>query len=61
MAPDRNRMTPMGDIEAIALRGAWTGNRGILDSGHEIVRINPPPRWCAEVHSCSELARSVRF
>src|SRR6266508_3868927 len=26
----RNRVTPMGDIVAIKLRGAWLGNRGIL-------------------------------
>jgi len=36
----RNRVTPMGDIEAISLRGAWTGNRGILHSGREIVRFH---------------------
>jgi hypothetical protein len=40
MSPARNRVTPMGDIEAIPLRGAWTGNRGILHSGHEIVRFH---------------------
>jgi hypothetical protein len=28
--PARNRVTPLGDIDAIPLRGAWTGNRGIL-------------------------------
>jgi integrase len=38
MMPARNRVTPTGDIEAILLRGAWTGNRGILHSGHEIAR-----------------------
>ncbi len=30
----------MGEIEAIPLRGAWTGNRGILHSGREIVRFH---------------------
>ena len=29
-SPERNRVTPTGDIVAIPLRGAWTGNRGIL-------------------------------
>ena len=37
VTPARNRVTPTGDIEAIPLRGAWTGNRGILHAGHEIV------------------------
>jgi hypothetical protein len=35
----------MGDIEAIALRGAWTGNRGILHSGNEIVRFHASDLW----------------
>jgi hypothetical protein len=43
--PARNRVTPMGDIEAIPLRGAWTGNRGILHSGHEIVRFHASDLW----------------
>ena len=43
--PARNRVMPMGDIEAIALRGAWTGNRGILHSGHEIVRFHASDLW----------------
>jgi len=41
----RNRVTPMGDIEAIPLRGAWTGNRGILHSGREIVRFHASDLW----------------
>jgi hypothetical protein len=45
MSPARNRVTPMGDIEAIPLRGAWTGNRGILHSGTEIVRFHTSDRW----------------
>jgi len=36
MTPARNRVTPLADIEAIALRGAWMGNRGILHRGREI-------------------------
>ena len=43
--PARNRVTPMGDIKAIPLRGAWTGNRGILHSGHEIVRFHASDLW----------------
>jgi hypothetical protein len=35
----------MGDIEAIPLRCAWTGNRGILHSGHEIVRFHASDLW----------------
>jgi hypothetical protein len=45
MSPARNRVTPLGDIEAIPLRGAWTGNRGILHSGHEIVRFHASDLW----------------
>jgi hypothetical protein len=43
--PARNRVTPTGDIEAIPLRCAWTGNRGILHSGHEIVRFHASDLW----------------
>ena len=28
--PSQNRVDPYGDVVAIDLRGAWTGNRGIL-------------------------------
>ena len=41
----RNRVTPMGDIEAFALRGAWTGNRGILHRDREIVRFHASDLW----------------
>ncbi|HEY4017532.1 MAG TPA: hypothetical protein VGM75_02520 [Pseudonocardiaceae bacterium] len=41
----RNRVTPMGAIEAIPLRGAWTGNRGILHTGQEIVRFHASDLW----------------
>ncbi|MEU8589289.1 hypothetical protein AB0C59_20120 [Streptomyces sp. NPDC048664] len=43
--PYRNRVTPLGDIVAIPLRGAWTGNRGIVHSGHEIVRPQAGDHW----------------
>lgn len=45
MTPSRNRVTPLGDIEAIPLRGAWTGNRGILHRGREIVRFHASDLW----------------
>lgn len=38
-------MTPLGDIVAIPLRGAWTGNRGILHDGREIVRFHASDLW----------------
>ncbi|WIX77637.1 hypothetical protein QRX50_40560 [Amycolatopsis carbonis] len=44
-APERNRVTPLGEIVAIPLRGAWTGNRGILHSEHEIVRTHASDLW----------------
>jgi hypothetical protein len=43
--PERNRVTPMGDIVAIPLRGAWTGNRGILHRGRQIVRFHASDLW----------------
>ncbi len=45
MAPARNRVTPLGEIEAIPLRGTWTGNRGILHRGREIVRFHASDLW----------------
>ena len=45
MAPARNRVTPAGDIVAIPLRGAWTGNRGILHRDHKIVRFHGGDLW----------------
>ena len=45
MPPARNRVTPMGEIVAIPLRGAWTGNRGILHAGTEIVRTHASDLW----------------
>jgi len=35
----------MGDIVAIPLRGAWTGNRGILHAGQQIVRFHASDLW----------------
>jgi hypothetical protein len=45
MMSARNRVTPTGDIEAIPLRGAWTGNRGVLHSGKKIVRFHAGDLW----------------
>jgi hypothetical protein len=44
-SPARNRVTPLGDIEAFALRGAFTGNRGILHDGVEITRFHGHDAW----------------
>lgn len=43
--PHRNRVTPEGDIVAVTLRGAWTGNRGNLHRGDEIVRPWAGRHW----------------
>jgi hypothetical protein len=40
-----NRVTPLGAIVAVPLRGAWTGNRGILHRGTEIVRLHAHEHW----------------
>jgi hypothetical protein len=44
-SPSRNRVTPLGEIVAIPLRGAWTGNRGCLHAGCEIVRFHAGDLW----------------
>lgn len=43
--PLRNRVTPLGEIVAIELRGAWLGNRGILHEGSEIRRFHASNLW----------------
>ncbi|MEO6826164.1 MAG: hypothetical protein ABI170_02480 [Microbacteriaceae bacterium] len=43
--PDRNRVTPLGDVVAIPLRGSWTGNRGRIHLGKEIVRFHSGDLW----------------
>jgi hypothetical protein len=43
--PERNRVTPLGEIVAVPLRGAWCGNRGILHRGHEVVRSHASDLW----------------
>jgi hypothetical protein len=44
-SPQRNRVTPFGEIVAVPLRGAYTGNRGRLHRGHEIVRLHAHDSW----------------
>jgi hypothetical protein len=45
-SPERNRVTPQGEIVAIPLRGAWTGNRGgVLHQDHDIVRSHASDLW----------------
>jgi hypothetical protein len=44
--PHRNRVTPEGEIVAIPLRGAWTGNRGNLHGeGTDILRQWASHHW----------------
>ena len=43
--PERNRVTPYGEIVVSPLRGSWMGNRGCLHRGHEIVRPSNGKRW----------------
>ena len=45
MSPARNRVTPTGEIVAVPLRGTWTGNRGILHRGRDIVRFHGGDLW----------------
>ena len=43
--PAQNRVTPLGDIVAVELRGRWMGNRGCLHEGTEVVRHHRGRRW----------------
>ena len=43
--PARNRVTPLGEVVAIPQRGAFTGNRGRLHRGREIVRFHAGDLW----------------
>ena len=43
--PQRNRVTPLGDIVATPLRGSWLGNRGILHRGNDIVSFHRSDLW----------------
>ncbi len=50
--PKTNRVTPLGDVVAIELRGAWLGNRGVLHEGERVVRFHRSQLWivCALQH-----------
>lgn len=43
--PERNRVTPYGEIIATPLRGNWLGNRGCIHRGHDIIRQSATKRW----------------
>ena len=43
--PERNRVTPYGEIVVSPLRGRWFGNRGCLHRAHDIVRPWNAKRW----------------
>lgn len=43
--PERNRVTPTGEIVAAPQRGMFLGNRGSIHRGHEIVRPWQVRRW----------------
>jgi hypothetical protein len=47
--PRQNRVTPTGDVVAVPLRGAWTGNRGRLHEGEgdsaRVVRFHGSNLW----------------
>jgi len=45
--PERNRVTPYGEIVRSALRGAWMGNRGCIHRDREIVRAWNSRHWIA--------------
>jgi hypothetical protein len=42
---EQNRVTPLGEIAALPMRGAFTGNRGRLHDGHRIVRYHAGDLW----------------
>ena len=55
--PRRNRVTPLGDIVAIPLRGAWMGNRGICiaeprSSPSTGAPRGSPARWSSRTGGC---------
>ncbi len=43
--PERNRVTPFGEIVAIPQRGLFMGNRGSIHRGHSVVRPWQVRRW----------------
>src|SRR5450755_61799 len=58
--PLQNRVTPRGDLIAVADRGLLTGNRGVLhDEGGEIVRRSQVRRWITCVLAFGDRHRVV--
>jgi hypothetical protein len=43
--PERNRVTPLGEIVAIDQRGLFMGNRGSIHRGRDVVRPWQVRRW----------------
>ncbi len=43
--PERNRVTPYGEVIATPLRGNWLGNRGCIHRGQDIIRPWATKRW----------------
>ena len=43
--PERNRVTPYGEIVATPLRGNWLGNRGCIHRGHDVIRPWASKHW----------------
>jgi hypothetical protein len=46
-SPLQNRVTPFGDIVAVAARGTMIGNRGVIHDAYRIVRPYQVRRWIA--------------
>ncbi len=58
--PWQNRVTPEGDLIAVAERGTLTGNRGVLhDGGGRIVRRSQVRRWIICVLEFRDRYRAV--
>jgi hypothetical protein len=58
--PLQNRVTPFGDLVAVAGRGTMMGNRGVLhDEGRRIVKAWAVRRWIACVLEFKNIRRAV--
>ena len=58
--PLQNRVDPYGRLRAVAARGAWMGNRGILhDEAKQIVASWRSPRWITCVLHFKDMRREV--
>jgi hypothetical protein len=56
---DQNRVTPLGEIEAFPLPGAFTGNRGRLHEGRRIVRFHAGDLWIVRAAERARMARAT--